>query len=223
MSKSKRWPITSLAYINRLLRIPLVPRLLSLGIFCLFTVSANAQTSQIPVAGQDYLVVSDTPSEANEITIYCWLGSASCYQVEYALSNWAKDKELSLRYKPLIKRPHWRLLAKARLVARQLGYEAEFVSLVYQQLHKQGELIDSEEALLKIVEATPMSSSRFVNLYYAAETNQQLKDIQEEAKNWPISGVPTIIIKQRWLLDAQMHKTSRSIINTLDYLYHQEP
>ena len=222
MNKSKLSQITSLVSTNlRSTNLKMLRNLL-LGIFILSALPSLSETSSSPVEGKDYVLLESPSTESSEIVIYCWLGSASCYQVEYALSIWAQDSNLSVRYKPLIKRPHWRLLAKARLVARQLGQEPEFVSAIYQALHREQKSIQDEQSLFAMVEAMGLPASRFSNLFYAPETNQALKVLQEEAEKWPISGVPTIIIKQRWLLDATMHNNSRSIIDTINFLIQQE-
>jgi thiol:disulfide interchange protein DsbA len=192
-----------------------------LGIF-FFNTCAILSQANTPVAGKHYQPIAPGSTESNQITLYCWLGSPSCYQVEFALSEWVQETNLVLVNQPVIKRPHWRRLAKARLVARQMAMENEFVSRVYQALHLDKQDIADDDTLITLAEEIGLSKSRFTNLFYAAETNQALNDIQQEASYLPIKGVPTVILKQRWLVDASMHKNSRSLINTLNYLVSQE-
>ena len=194
-----------------------------LGIFFLSiglsSSAADADPRLNKTTGPGYhTLANNTPSEQNEISVYCWLGSRSCYIFEVALAEWLENQAIPVTHKPLIKRPEWRRLAKARLVAQLLDVEAEAVDLINQHLHQDNLPISNDDDLFQLFEGTSISSSRFANVYYAAETNQAINEIQQVAKDNMVRGIPTIIINNQWLIDASMHRTSRELINTMNQL-----
>lgn len=156
--------------------------------------------------------------EEAPLVLYCWQGSPSCYQLESALNQWVQDSGIIIKYKPLIMRPHWRLLAKARLVARTMGQEPAVVSAIYQQLHQEKQALDTEEALFEIIETLGMSASRFANLFYSPEINASLNAIERETKQLDFRGVPSLVINNNWYTDASMLKTPREFLYTIEFL-----
>ena len=152
------------------------------------------------------------------LTLYCWPGSKSCFLLETALRQWATDNNFILEHQSLIKRHHWRRLAKARLVAQIMQIDDQFRPALYHHLHQANQVIDSDEQLFQLVETSGLDHIRFTNLFYAAETNQALNNIQQRADRLSISGVPSLLVGDKWLLDAKSHKTSRSFIDTINQL-----
>lgn len=188
--------------------------------------AANSSSGNIgPVAGKDYELLEDNAvSESAQITLYCWLGSKGCYLFDMALAAWAERNALEVKYIPLIKRPTWRRLAKAQLVAQQLAIAPEFNRLINQHLHEQQQPIDSDERLFELVSTIDTSASRFANLFYSAETNLAINELQLQANNNRVEGVPTVVVNNRWLIDARMHTTSRGMLNTVaDLLAIEKP
>ena len=182
------------------------------------SISISAQeflaSGKEPIAGKDYKLLDNTPSESSQIKLYCWLGSESCYLFETALREWATSQDITIQYMSLIKRPNWRRLAKAHYVAQQMNIADELSALVNQTLHDEKQLLESDESVFELVESLGSSSSRFANLFYAAETNLAVNELQNQAAANHVRGVPTIVINDIWLVDASMHKTSRGILNT---------
>lgn len=217
MSKLKLWP-TILQACTKSQSVQWMLGIIFLGIG--FSLSAaDANTRSIDTTNTSYLTLDNNiPSEQNEVSLYCWLGSRSCYIFQVALSQWAETHAIPIKHKPLIKRPEWRRLAKAQLVAQLLDVEDEAINLIHQHLYQDNLSISSDDELFQLFERTEIATNRFANVYYAAETNQLIKDIQAEAEKNRVRGIPTIIINNRWLLDASMHRTSREFINTMNLL-----
>ena len=97
------------------------------------------------VAGQDYhsikpgvLSAQSSPlnPEQQIISYYFWPGSESCYQLDQALQSWQEQyPQIQIEKIPLVKRPEWRLLAKAWLVAKTMDDEQAFLNALYQKIH----------------------------------------------------------------------------------------
>ena len=210
MSKLKLLPTTLPACTKRLL-------ISTALVFASAVVSAsddwqpqlNTHYQRLPVA---------TESVAQTITLYCWVGSPSCYQLETALRNWAAENDLTIAYQPVVMRPDWRLLAKARLVAREMMEEELVTTAIYERLHENNEAISSEEELFVLIESLGVSASRFANLFYSPEINASLKVYETQAKTLGLKGIPSVIVNNLWLMDASMLGSSREFLNTVEFL-----
>ena len=163
----------------------------------------------------------DTPlvnSDDQQIILFCWLGSPSCYQLESALNDWARDSGYQVSYKPLIKRPQWRMLAKARLVARLMAQETLVAEAIYKRIHEEQLAISSEEELFMLIESLGISASRFANLFYSPELNASLKEYELLSQKLALRGVPSLVVGNEFLLDASMLKTTRKFLYTLEFV-----
>ena len=74
-----------------------------------------------------------------------------------------------------------------------MAIATELSALINQTLHEDKKLIESDESLFELVESIGSSSSRFANLFYAAETNLAVNELQNQAASNSVRGVPTII------------------------------
>ncbi|NNJ71603.1 MAG: hypothetical protein HKP09_00325 [Enterobacterales bacterium] len=173
-----------------------------------------------PKLDSHYKRLASPLSESTDqaLILYCWLGSPSCFQLESALNAWSQKSGILIEHRPLIMRPHWRLLAKARLVAKEMAQETLVVSAIYNKLHKEKLAISNEEELFMLIETLGISASRFANIFYSAEINASLKSIEDQSKQLMLNGVPSLIVNNRWHLDAGNLKTSREFLLTTDYL-----
>jgi len=219
MNKSKRYQIISLVCTSlRYLRLH-NQGLILLALISLLSFPLFAQQAWTPERNKHYRLLADTqPSELQQIELFCWLGSPSCFQIESALSDWRDDQDITVINTPLIKRPEWRLLAKARLVAQQMEIENDLVESIYRTIHIESESIETEEQLFAHIEAFGLEPSRFANQFYSAATNKEIKRIQNRADTLPIVGVPTIIINNQWLIDASMIENSRQMLIIIEQL-----
>jgi len=176
-----------------------------------------------PVKGEHYQKinqpVNDNQGMQPVVRYYFWPGSASCYQLEIALQNWQrKHPEIKLERIPLVKRPDWRLLAKAWLIAVTMEQEEFFLNKLYQSLHQLSLPINNLSDLQQFIKSLLWDEIEFTSRFNSVETNQQLKLLENDALLFPISGVPTIIINNQWLSDASMAKTSAQFIQIIEQL-----
>jgi len=197
---------------------------LSIAIFLLIIFSQNilAQDSPdhwLPIQGQHYQKIEGTPLYQPGIQFYFWAQSPSCYQLELALRQWhLQNPSLNIERIPLVKRPHWRLLAKTWLVAIQLQLGEAFLDQLYQAIHQQSLPLTSTSELEQFLLSQQLDVQEFMTLFNSVAINQQLASIQKTAKTLPISGVPTIIINNQWISDPSMVTTSAQLITVIDHL-----
>ncbi len=180
-----------------------------------------AQDNWKPIAGQHYRALNIAPPLQSGITFYFWPGSASSYQLEHALQNWQKlNPNMEIQRIPLVTRPHWRLLAKAWLVAEAIDKtnSLAFLNDLYKTIHQDSQPISNIEELKQFFVSHDTDPLNFVTQFNSLAINQQLKSQQTAAALFPIIGVPTIIINNQWYSDASMVKTSAQLIDVINLL-----
>ena len=187
--------------------------------------AANADSQPwTPVAGQHYLAINSEQPRQSGIKYYFWPGSPSCYQLENALQNWQlKHPEVNIERIPLIKRPEWRLLAKAWLVATTLDKGEAFLNQLYKTIHIEAQHINDVSELGLLLTKLQIDEQDFIARFNSLVINQQLKSLQKQAELYSISGVPTIIINDRWYSDPSMASTSAQLIEIIETLVLSKP
>ena len=177
-----------------------------------------------PIAGQHYQSIASKLSYQTGIQFYFWPGSASCYQLESALQDWQLlHPDIKIERIPLIKRPQWRLLAKAWLVALAMDSEdnhqgISFLNALYQAIHMKLMPINTPAELEQFIISLDISPQDFMTRFNSPAINLQLKIFQQQASLLPITGVPTLIINNQWLSDASMATTAAQFIAILDHV-----
>lgn len=202
---------------------------LAVFILCL-AVSQNLEAKQTvnqswqAVEGQHYLRLDQAPetdllSAGTNIKFYYWPGSASSYQLELALQDYsATHPEITIQRIPLVMRPHWRLLAKACLVAEDMQQGPSFLDQLYRAIHIEAKTISNETELEQLLLSLEIDPLDFFTRFNSLETNQRLKLLQKQSASFPIKGVPTIIINNRWISDASIATTSAQLISVIEQL-----
>jgi len=180
------------------------------------------------VAGQHYHAInpdvlpaqtSPLNPEQQIISYYFWPGSESCYQLDKALQSWQEQyPRIQIEKIPLVKRPAWRLLAKAWLVANTMDDEQEFLDALYQKIHGEKEAINNYLSLEKFIISRELDPINFKAQFNSLSTNQQLSSLQLQVDNLSITGVPTVIINNRWYTDASTGISSAQLITIIDQL-----
>lgn len=188
------------------------------------TLNTTAQKSNTwqPIEGQHYISL-ESKTEQNSTAIvqfYFWPRSASCYQFELALQKWQlTHPTVEVKRIPLVKRPSWRLLSKAVLVAEELNLADTFINQLYQAIHQQSQTISNQAELEQFLQSQNIDSVNFMTMFSSAIINQKLKSIALSNKLLPLKGVPTIIINGQWLSDATMANTSAQLLSVIEHLY----
>lgn len=190
-----------------------------------------ANPQWLAIAGQHYHAINSESFPAhssqsnpaqNTVTFYFWPGSESCYQLDQALQSWQEQHpQIQIIKIPLVKRPGWRLLAKAWLVAKTMDDEQAFLDALYQKIHGEKETIDNYFSLEQFIISRGIDPIDFKAQFNALSTNQQLSSLQLQADNLSIAGVPTVIINNRWYTDTTTGISSAQLIAIIEQLIYK--
>ncbi len=167
----------------------------------------------------DYHELGATDGTLPKLVLVNWYGSNSSYQVYGALNKHFEQPVLW----PAVFREAWRPAARLQLMAQRLNLTAEQQLTLFQQV-----LTSPPEWTDKLVYQNMLSPlvtdpEQLDQVIHASELPMQLKNIQNKLAELPISTVPTIIFKGRYIIDATQAQTSARLIRILQFLDQQQP
>ena len=157
-----------------------------------------------------------------DIEIFYWYGCADCLKVENQLDEYlAKFPELTVKRTPLVAFPAWRAQAYLQPLLAQLEGKVQTPSKqeIYRQCIEDCSFFESYESTLAWLKAKyQINQMPTIN---EAEIWRAEKKFRERAESFSISQVPTIIIKEQYITDANAAKTTQRLIAIVDHLLNQ--
>lgn len=215
--------------VNLVLRFCLVTLFSGLVINHLSLSAAEARTDASVQTKLDYDLlpsrqiddVSDLEAlqQVADIEIFYWYGCAACLKVEKRLNEYlANYPELNVRRTPLVAYVDWRPQAYIQPLLEQLEGKVQTPSVeeIYQQCLEDCTFFESYESTLAWLKARYQINEMPVidePKIWAAE-----KMYRQRAKTFSISQVPTIIIKEQYVTDANRAKSTERLIQIVDHL-----
>jgi len=193
-------------------------------------VSSAAQQSAEPfVEGVDYFKVESQLTdikddltqleEVADLEIFYWYGCYACWQVESAMVNYLADKpDLRVIRTPLVAHVNWREQAYIQPLMEQLANKVPLPTEldVYQACLADCSVFQSYESGRDwLFEQAEIEDKPIIDevAIWAAE-----KNYQNRADSFSISQVPTIIIKESFVVDANSAKSADRMIQIVNYL-----
>lgn len=188
--------------------------------------SANNPSSlAIFQEGTDFIELPEQSQNngAPDLALVFWYGSESSFQVLSALSQGAYADSVTLW--PAVFRERWRHAGKLALKANKLGFTtAQHLNLMESVITQKPDWRqpDTEYSLLSSLittESNEQPNQEALELVLRDLTiAKELKNVQNLINSYPISSVPTIIFKGQFVITAEQAKTSRRLLQILDFL-----
>ena len=221
---------------------------MSLGVSGLLKASEPAtDVSQRFVESTDYSLLAEPQSDLPELILVFWYQSESSAEVYQALV----EQGLNVTLWPAIYREAWRPAAKLALMAEQLEFTPSQQQQLFQRLmamskDNQSLAVQDQKAFVRLLsqvssgtddtateaELTSANESdstieldndAIETAVYDSELPKRLKTLQNRLKQLPISSVPTIIFKGRYIIDANQAKTSQRLLQIIQFLDQTTP
>lgn len=167
---------------------------------------------------QDVAQLADLDS-ISHIEIFYWYGCDSCYQVEAGIEQYiAQNPHLSSRRTPLVARNEWRAQAYIQPLMEQLIPLDNLPSTldIYRQCLLNCQVFSDFATIQKwLLEKTGSSKLPSIN---ESDIWQSEKKYKKRAELFLISQVPTIIINETYKVDANQAKTTKRLLEVIDFL-----
>ena len=205
----------------------------SLLIACSATASASQLETQF-VEGKDFYRVSkkvidqanelDALKKVADIEIFYWYGCAACLRVELALTDYLADKPvLFVRRTPLVAHLDWRPQAYLQPLMEALAGQIKTPDSVtlYETCLADCTVFNSYEAIKSWLKSRQNGAE--LPFFNESEIWRAEKNYRKRADSYSIRQVPTIIIKERYKVDANSAQSVERMVQIIDYLLTQTP
>ncbi len=202
-----------------------------ISFFMLGSNLAFAQVGSVPSTFQldiDYSEIQAFETSKNpaalavpDLVLVGWYGSKAT-QIVYSTLN-INGYQPTLW--PLVARESWRGHSRLMLMANKLKLSPEqqleifvMVQQVIQDPPSTGLDWLNYKTYSDFLNHSQIKPNQIEEAIYDSDLPRQLKSLQKSLSNYPITQVPTILYKNRFLITSQQAKTAARLVSILEYL-----
>lgn len=198
---------------------------LTLGVlsFAMMTVSGMSMAAQF-VEGKDYTLAPtvgkvDVPGKI-EVREFFWYGCGHCFKLEPYMQSWLQKlpKDINFVRTPAAMNPVWEANARGYYVSEALGIRKKAHIPLFDVIHKQGKQIFDQASLAKFYVKYGADESKFNSLYKSFAINGKIKQAQNLAIQYQLTGVPAVVVNGKYIVQGENQK----VIDTVNYLIEKE-
>ncbi len=162
---------------------------------------------------------SSSPDQVEVAEVF-WYGCPHCYALEPFMSSWLKRKPdyVSFVRVPGVGQPLWKLHARAFYTAEALGKGAEMHNPLFDEIHKNGNLLDTEDKLRDFFAKFNVSAADFKTTFDSFAVQAKLQRAEELNRRYRVTGVPAIIVNGKYFTDVGMAGGHEELIALIDEL-----
>jgi thiol:disulfide interchange protein DsbA len=162
---------------------------------------------------------SSSPDQIEVAEVF-WYGCPHCYALDPFISSWLKRKPdyVSFVRVPGVGQPLWKLHARAFYTAEVLGKGAEMHNALFDEIHKNGNLLDTEDKLRDFFAKFNVSAADFKSNFDSFAVQTKLQRAEELNRRYRVAGVPAIIVNGKYFTDVSMAGGHEELIALIDEL-----
>ena len=141
-----------------------------------------------------------------EVAEFFWYGCPHCYDMEPFINKWAEGKDPGVRFVKVpatwnsLVRLHAQLYYTEEVLSRNgvIKDPAAFREAVFQEYHRRGNRMTSEDAIQKIFARFGVADEQFRSTWSSFEVNQKLRVADDLSRRYSISSVPAIVVNGKY-------------------------
>ena len=165
-----------------------------------------------------------------EVAEFFYYMCPHCDTFEPVIKGWAADMPANARF---VQVPamwnrllilHARLFYTKEVLARNGVIEdgQAVQSAVYNEIHRRGNRLTSEDAIQKFFERFGVSEDEFKRTWNSFEVDQKLRVAQDLARRYGVSSTPTIIVNGKYRTDGGQAGSVQKLLELIDELIVRE-
>ena len=134
-----------------------------------------------------------------------WYGCGACYNLAPVSARWAKELDSSVNYQkmPVTWGPVHQLHAKLFYTIETLGIGDTAHAAVFTAIHKEGNFLASEGAILEFLEKLGMDRSETIKYLNSFSVKQKVKRAIELSKQFKVTATPMIFVDGQYKIEAK--------------------
>ena len=199
-------------------------KFLKICVLALLPMAAMAEDFQ---AGFDYEVL-DQPikSNADVVVVNEFFGYTCphCNAFEPMLHHWSEQQadDVAFVAVPVVFGRSWEPYAKSYYIARQLGILDQAHQAMYDAVHLQQRRISTRTAMQKFFAEQGVSEADFDKAYDSFDLKNKLRQGNRLAARAKITGVPSMLVNGKYVVNATMAGSHEGMLKVVDYLVAKE-
>lgn len=180
--------------------------------------------------GEDYLRLEqriDTGLEQGEVQVleFFWYGCVHCYYLDRRLNQWLPEQSERVQFRriPAVMQQKWLPHAKLFYASQRMGIQDKVHTPLFEALHDKQLPLHATGSLADFVavkaDVDPVVvESEMENM----QTRAAILESMQLQKHYELSGVPTIVVNGRYMLNGRMAKGFSRMVNIMDFLVQRE-
>lgn len=203
--------------------------MMGLGLLVSLMMFGLAQAFDGPQEGDDYALISPAvsmgQSDKVQVVELFWYGCPACYRLEPHLKDWLKNKPEHvefIRLPAIFNNPVWRLHAKAYYTAEALDVVDAFHEPFFHSIHQFGKRMASDDEIRAFFVSIGVEDKAFDNAFASFAVESKVRRAADLTGRFNISGVPSLAINGKFVVDGPMAKSYENMFNTVNVLAARE-
>lgn len=119
---------------------------------------------------------------------------------------------------PTAMNPVWEQNAHGYYVSEVLGIQRKTHLQLFEAIHLKKQSLFNQQALSQFYSKYGINTFQFNQLYYSAAISKKINISNQLAKQYQLTGVPTIVINGQYLIQGE----NQNIIEIIEYLIKKE-
>ena len=164
-------------------------------------------------AGKHYAVLSPaqptstSPGKVEFAEIFMF-GCPGCFGFEPSIHAWLEQKADYINFVRLpaqwSSHPESPMHARAYYTAEALGKLGEFEQDFFDEVHRKGNLLDTEEKLVAFFAAHGVDEAAFKSTFNSFAVNAKLKRAEELVQRYRVQSTPSVVVNGKYLTAGRM-------------------
>ena len=148
---------------------------------------------------------SSSPDKV-EVAEFFWYGCPHCFAFDPYVRKWLATKPdyVSFVRIPAVWNPLVRMHARMFYTAQELGKGDEMHEAFFNEIHNNGDMLDTEEKIAAFFGTFGVSETDFKKAWDSFAVNEKLQRANELARRYNISSVPTIVVNGKYTTNGEM-------------------
>ena len=159
-----------------------------------------------------------------EVIEVFWYGCPHCYSFEPYLEAWVKSLPDDVEFirLPGVLDQGWIPHAKAYYTAQKLGLVEKLHRPLFEAIHRKKQRLFTEKELSTFFVENGVSPDEFEQIYNSKEVDTKIRQAYFAARDYKISGVPSMVINGKYTTTGTIAGTFDSLLNVVNILIEKE-
>jgi len=171
---------------------------------------ASGVHAQAPVVDKEYRLI--TPPQRTEsgkkveVTEFFSYACPHCADFEPPLQEWLKRKPKDVEYRavPMVFRDAWRPLAKLYFTLEQMGLVEKYHMKVFDAIHKQGQQLFADQAVIDWVVKQGVDKAKFEQIYNSFGMDAKVQRAAAMGRAYGVQFTPAIAVNGKYWTGPSM-------------------